>query len=325
MPVAVEQVTVTVPGRLHLGFVDLNGELGRRFGSLGIALDQPRTKLTVARGEGLTAQGPDSERALATVRSLQQHFGVEGGASIRVESAIPEHIGLGSGTQLSLAVGVAVARLFGLRSDPWALARVLQRGARSSIGIASFEQGGVILDGGRGDLDRPPPVVSRLPFPEAWRIVLIFDRSRRGLHGPAEAEAFRKLPPFPPDRAAHLCRLILMGALPALAEEDFREFSASIAELQRITGDHFAPLQGGRRFSSGAVAGVLDWLGAEGIAGVGQSSWGPTGFALLESEADAADIVRDARRRWPESSALSFAISQGRNRGGEVEISPSLR
>jgi beta-RFAP synthase len=324
MPAAVEQVTVTVPGRLHVGFVDLNGELGRRFGSLGIALDLPRTKLTMARGQGLSAQGPDSGRALASVRSLLQHFGIEGGVHVRIDTAIPEHIGLGSGTQLSLGVGVAFARLFGLRSDPWALARVLHRGARSSIGIASFELGGVILDGGRGGLDRPPPVVSRLPFPEAWRVVLIFDRSRRGLHGSAEAEAFCRLPPFPPDRAAHLCRLVLMGALPALVEEDFQEFSASIAELQRITGDHFAPLQGGSRFSSGAVAGVLDWLTAEGIAGVGQSSWGPTGFALLESEADAADIVRAARRRWPQSSALSFAISQGRNHGGEVEISPAL-
>ena len=35
----IDLVRVSVPARLHVGFVDLNGGLGRRFGSLGIALD----------------------------------------------------------------------------------------------------------------------------------------------------------------------------------------------------------------------------------------------------------------------------------------------
>lgn len=316
---AIERVSVTVPARLHLGFLDLNGGLGRRFGSLGIALDAPRTRISLRRGPALAATGPDRDRALRYLRILVEHFQMEGRLQISVEETIPEHIGLGSGTQLSLAVGVACCRIGGIDADIRAIAHLMERGARSSIGIATFEQGGVVLDGGRGTADLPPPVLSRLPFPEPWRILLIFDHARRGMHGAAEVEAFQRLPPFPADAAAHLCRLMLMTALPALVERNVDEFGAAIAELQRVIGDHFAPAQGAR-FMSASVADVLQWIESEGISGVGQSSWGPTGFAVVGSDDAAERLRRAAERRWPRASGLSFHVSRGRNRGGDVEV-----
>ncbi len=65
---------------------------------------------------------------------------------------------------------------------------------------------------------------------------------------------------------------------------------ARCSELQRIVGDHFASAQGGR-FASARVAAALARLEAEGVTCVGQSSWGPTGFAVVESEAVAAQAV----------------------------------
>jgi beta-RFAP synthase len=318
----VARVTVTVPARLHLGFVDLNGELGRRFGSLGIAIDTPRTRLSLGRGERLAAEGADAARAQRHLETLIERYRLDRRLDLRIDESIPNHVGLGSGTQLALATGAAVGRLFGLDLDARAIAGLLDRGARSSIGIATFEQGGVVLDGGRGDTDEPPPVLSRLPFPEHWRVLLIFDHSRQGLHGPEEAAAFRRLPPFPSAQAAHLCRLVLMVALPGLAEADLDRFGAAVAELQRAIGDYFEPVQGAR-FSSRSVAAVLAWLEAEGIVGIGQSSWGPTGFGLIGSEADAAALLAAARRRWPPDSGLSFAISRGRNRGADIEVLPA--
>jgi beta-RFAP synthase len=320
----VVRVTVTVPARLHLGFVDLHGGLGRRFGSLGIAVDMPRTRLSVEFGERLSVQGADAARAQRHVETLAERYRLDRRCELRVDESIPVHVGLGSGTQLALATGAAVARLFGLELDARTVGGLLDRGARSSIGIATFEQGGVVLDGGRGEDDAPPPVLSRLPFPEQWRILLIFDNGRRGLHGPEEAVAFHRLPLFPAEEAARLCRLVLMAALPALAEENLDGFGRAVAELQHAIGDYFAPVQGGR-FTSPAVAEVLAWLEAEGIAGVGQSSWGPTGFGLVGSDSDAAMLAAAAGRRWPRETGLSFAVSRGRNRGADIEVLRAAR
>ena len=319
----VERVTVSVPARLHLGFVDLNGDMGRRFGSVGIAIDKPHTRVVVGRNERTQIEGPDEARAQGYLEALIRRFNLDRRLHLRVADVIPGHVGLGSGTQLGLAIGAALSHFFGLGLDACTLAGLLARGARSSIGIATFESGGVVLDGGRGDRDEPPPILSRLPFPEDWRVLLVYDHRRQGLHGTAEIDAFRRLPTFPSEQAAHLCRTMLMVALPALAEVDFKRFSAGVAELQRVIGDHFRPLQGAR-FMSPAIAEVLAWLESEGIVGVGQSSWGPTGFALIDSEAAAAGLLAAARRHWsPPASDLSFAVTRGRNRGADIEVLPA--
>jgi predicted sugar kinase len=70
---------------------------------------------------------------------------------------------------------------------------------------------------------------------------------------------------------------------------------------------------------------VLSWLEAENIGGIGQSSWGPTGFGLIGSEAEAAALLAAARRRWPAESGLAFAVSRGRNRGADIEVTPAAR
>lgn len=317
-PAVLRAVRVGVPGRLHVGFLDLHGGLGRRFGSLGIALDEPSTRVRVEPAPGLAADGPDADRARAALARVVDRLGLAPRVRVVVESAIPAHVGLGSGTQLALAVGVAVARLHALELDARSIAGLLERGARSGLGLATFEAGGVVLDGGRGEAAGPPPVLARLPFPEEWRILLVSDRSRRGLHGAHEAAALDGLPPFPAETAAHLCRLVLMAALPALAERDLARFGAALGELQRRLGDHFAPVQGGR-LASPAVARVLSWLEREGVAGVGQSSWGPTGFAVVGSEGEARRLWA-AARRGAAASGVDVAIARGRNRGGRVEV-----
>ncbi|MGH6959201.1 MAG: GHMP kinase, partial [Dongiaceae bacterium] len=105
---------------------------------------------------------------------------------------------------------------------------------------------------------------------------------------------------------------------------DIDRFGGAVAELQRAIGDYFAPVQGDR-FMSPTVAEVIGWLESQGVRGVGQSSWGPTGFAIVPSQADADKLVRSARRHWPDESGLAFVVTQGRNRGGEIALAPAPR
>ena len=286
------RVTIAANARLHLGFLDLNGDLGRKFGSIGLCLDQPATLLSLKKSchGGNRADGIAPERALRHLDAMTQALGLRDGFHLDIAKTIPAHVGLGSGTQLALAIGAAVRKLSGLPLDTRADAFLLQRGARSGIGAALFDLGGLVVDGGQGATLGVPPVLARMAFPASWRIILVHDTAMQGIHGADEPAAFAALPPFPAATSAEICRLVLMQALPAIAERDIAPFGGAITRIQALLGDHFAAAQGGR-FTSKRVAAALAALSQAGAAGVGQSSWGPTGFAFAESEAAAQKLA----------------------------------
>jgi predicted sugar kinase len=147
-------------------------------------------------------------------------------------------------------------------------------------------------------------------------VLLIFDPSCTGLYGAKETEAFEELPEFPQSETAELCRRVLLGALPALAENDFKAFCDTVGHLQKCMGAYFGPLQGGPYVSAG-VAECVDWLTRQGVTGIGQSSWGPTGFAFVASEGEAVRLLQTARDR-ARGSSLRFEIAQGRNRPASI-------
>ncbi len=310
-------LTIAAPARLHMGFLDMSGDLGRRYGGLGLALAELQTRLSVERAKTVSAEGPSAERAAHCAQETLQALGIAQGVRILVHEAIPEHAGLGSGTQLALAVGTALARLFERECRIPDLARITRRGLRSGIGIGAFDSGGFVVDGGHGEGSAIPPVIAQMPFPDDWRVLVILDRARRGLNGAAESAAFKRLDPMSPETAGRLCRLLVMQVLPALAECDFAPFSAGIAAIQDTVGDHFASLQGGR-YTSPVTAEALAWLSAQGITGIGQSSWGPTGFGLCEDPAEAERLARAARPRWADS--LTFLVCTAKNRGAELRV-----
>jgi beta-RFAP synthase len=308
---------VRVPARLHLGFLDLNGGLGRRFGSIGVAISCARTSITIGAAPHMRVTGPERERVEGHIETMRRALDLAGAYDVRIDEVVPAHVGLGSGTQLALAVAAGLRRLHGLPLDVRRDAIRLGRGARSGVGIGLFEQGGLVVDGGRGAAETVAPIVSRLPFPEHWRILLVLDPRRQGVHGPDERDLFGRLAPASEAAAAQLCRLVLMQALPALAECDIAPFGSAIKELQARLGDYFAPMQGGSRFSSPDVAAALGVLEDEGALGIGQSSWGPTGFAFAPS-AEAADRLLARARRDPRCRNLDIRACTGLNRGAEI-------
>ena len=84
-------------------------------------------------------------------------------------------------------------------------------------------------------------------------------------------------------------------------------------------GAYFAPLQGGA-YASPRVGDALAWLRNEGVAGLGQSSWGPTGFAFTATQREGEDLLDRLRTQF-KHPGLSFALAQGRNEGAKIEIS----
>ena len=72
------KVTVTAPARLHLGFLDLNGRLGRRFGSIGLAISGLKTQISVAPAEHMRVSGPDADRVRRYVDLMQTALALDG-------------------------------------------------------------------------------------------------------------------------------------------------------------------------------------------------------------------------------------------------------
>lgn len=302
-----------------MGFIDLSGSLGRHFGSIGVALNEISTNLSITDANRLTITGPAAERAEKCVAMLSEALHVSDKLNITIETAIPEHVGLGSGTQMSLAIGVALNEFYGLGLSVRDIAAITDRGLRSGIGIGVFEQGGLVVDGGRGEKTITPPVLAHMDVPEDWRFILVFDQRGQGLHGQQEIQAFQELPPFPQQEAARLCYLLLMQGLPAVSENDIVNFGDVITQLQRSVGEHFSSAQGGV-FTSPEVATAMQWLEQQGAVAIGQTSWGPTGFCAIDGAQLAESITDQARQEFAHFDKLSFVVASARNSGGAVFI-----
>jgi beta-RFAP synthase len=297
-------VFVEAPARLHFGVLDLRGALGRRFGGIGAAVPAPSLLLEARPAPALAAEGPDAARALEFARRFAAHYGIALGVHFCLHRAIPAHAGLGSGTQLALAVARACAELYGLETDAAALARVVGRGVRSGVGTWTFAYGGFVLEGGRrtdgggaggaGGAGGVAPLLARLPMPETWRYVLAVPPGRPGLAGEEEAAAFARLPAPPAREVERVAHLVLLQLLPALAEGDLAAFGAALGEVQRVTGGWFAPAQGGI-FAPGPTGTLVERLREWGAHGVGQSSWGPAVYGIVDDAAAARLLAERAR------------------------------
>jgi beta-RFAP synthase len=250
-------------------------------------VEAPGVELTVEPANEWVFDGPLATRVRQVVDQIRGKEHEEGillrPLRICVHSAPAEHVGLGVGTQLSLAVTRAVLKFAGAR-DPSIerLALLAGRGSRSGIGVHGFCMGGLIVDGGRKAEGGIPPLLCRVPFPDDWRVIIVRPPGERGLHGPDEIRAFASLPPIAPDVTDRLCRLVLLGILPAVIERDLPAFGAAVSELNAHVGACFAPVQGGTYGTDQARA-ISAKLADFGLLGIGQSSWGPTLFGFASA------------------------------------------
>ena len=324
-------VLVRAPARLHLGFMDPSGTLGRRFGSLGLVIDGPvcEVEMSLAAADIWLADdalcAAELPRASAHLLALRQHSGQHAPLQMRLRRVMPAHAGFGSGTQLALAIGRAFAQLHGLDLQTAQLAQWLGRGRRSGIGIAGFDAGGLLLDGGpgaqAGEHCMPAPVLARVDTPTAWRVIVAEDRRVRGLSGDAERRSLATLPALAREQAADICHQVLMRVLPGAAADDFCAFALGINHMQSVLGSHFAPAQHGSAYTSPAVACLMGWLRGDSAApraAVGQSSWGPSGFAIVESATAARQLLAQAQQAGVLDEALRLSTVTVRRQGAEV-------
>ena len=303
------------------GWTNYQGEKvipGRRYGGVGLMVESPGLSLRARPSSEWQADGPLAERALEYARQFARTVSqaVQFPLHLMIERSAPEHGGLGTGTQLGLAVAKALALAWGTGDgDVLDLAQRVGRGRRSALGLHGFARGGFLVEGGQGQSAKPGPLVARVAFPEDWALLLVLPVGARGYHGQEEIRAFERLhgQGHVLERTEALCRLVLLGLLPALAERDLEAFGEALYDFNGRVGAGFAPVQAGT-YTNPRTAELIAYLRREGVHGVGQSSWGPTVFAVLADAEQAhylAGRLCDRFALGPGEVLITRACNQG--------------
>jgi beta-RFAP synthase len=313
-------VEVSTGSRLHFGMLSFGQPGVRQFGGVGAMVDTPGVKLQISAADELAVSGPSAAvvRQYAEAVAQAEWVGRRPRCRIDVLSVVSPHVGLGSGTQLALAVAAGLNALYdrGVLTAS-ELARSVARGRRSAVGLYGFLHGGLIAEAGKLADEDLSPLVARLPLPPEWRFLFV-TAGGEGLSGEAERQAFSRVPPVPLELTARMASDVLLGLLPAAAEHRFEEFSEALFRFGREAGHSFASLQGGT-YASRDVVRIVTRLRELGVVGVGQSSWGPTVFAVLPSQEAAESVLAQLPAAGMPLAALAV-IARPRNEGAGLRV-----
>ncbi|MFH1383319.1 MAG: beta-ribofuranosylaminobenzene 5'-phosphate synthase [Chloroflexota bacterium] len=326
-----KEVRIACPSRLHLGLIDLNGEIGRIDGGVGIALEYPRTVFRATKSDKLEVECPSdppaAKRAEEAARTVMKLFDLPP-ARVVIEERPYVHVGLGSGTQLVVGTAKALCQLADKEISAIDLAMAVNRGGTSGIGVASFEHGGFIVDGGHKFGDggapdnsknsytpssavrglRPPPVLARYDFPD-WDILLCVPTGEEtaGIH---EVQIFKIVCPVPIEEVRTICHLVLLKMLPAVLESDLEAFGQALEESQKYGFKVFE-----FRAQTHDVLRCKDFLQENGGEGVGMSSWGSALFAFGQ---DLSELKEKTQRFLDANMGGTCFLTKANNTGMKI-------
>ena len=317
---------VAAGARLHFGFQNLSLARERLYGGVGVALGAPRVVVEAETAEGVHC---DDDLAAECAERAVDLLDVPG-ASVTVTDRLPRHVGLGSGTQFALATLSAVAAAHDRDPTVRDHAPAMGRGGRSGVGIAAFESGGFVVDGGHptelftaappeNGVWTVPPVTARHELPADWRFVVALPEMGAGRSGDHEDESMRSVVErADPGIADDIGGVLLRRVLPGAAEGDRDTFGAGVAKLGRLNGAWYADEQGGvYRPPAGRIVEALSNCSA--VAGAGQSSWGPAVWGLTDERGVGA--ARDTAAEALDAVGVGgrVLVTAPRNHGVDVE------
>jgi beta-ribofuranosylaminobenzene 5'-phosphate synthase len=313
-----ELVRVKTGARLHFGLFDVKPP----FGGVGLMVDHPRTSVAVSSSSTFEVLPYRAERIVEIAKQVAKRLPaslLDGGlprCKVVVEAAADSHCGLGSGTQLALATAVSMCQFFSLDLSRHELVHdIASRGRRSSIGSIGFFEGGLISEEGKDQRYEPGPAWQRIALPTDWRIVLACPQDLgSGISGEAEGAAFAALPAASPEYRANLVQLC-SRLMKSGENADFDSFCSLISRFNSLSGELFAAHQGGC-YNGEQVLRLVRRIESLGEQGVGQSSWGPTVFAVCKNQ-EAANNLRDSL------TGIACRVVKPQASGYVLERSPS--
>ncbi len=316
-----ECVELSAPSHLHVGNIDLEGGIGRLYGTIGFTLRKPRLEARICKSSEPIITGSSrhdfSEIAYKIMELAQVNLRVE------ILREIPAHVGMGSTTPFVLGVGQAAFLLAGKNIELEELAVRLGRSMRSGLGFYSYKLGGFIVDGGfRVNSRRVPPLIFRSSLP--GNLYIIYAIPRKPIPKimeikAREEEILSNLPPMPAELALENSRLVLMGILPAIAEGDWETAGRLLTQLNRGLGSYWAREQGDI-YCCREIGELIDFYLDNQALCACQSSWGPTTYALVRGRRKALSLLERARRVLEDMNGGDIGITRIDNEGASIRV-----
>jgi len=303
---------IQTPSRLHITLIDLNGSIGRLDGGVGLTIQKPSFVLqteTMNESIEINFENEDISENLKneyiekienSANKILEFMKIDSGFKFTIKETYPAHSGLGSGTQISLAVGKSILKLNKFDMTAPEIAKIVGRGGTSGIGVMAFDHGGFIVDGGHRIDEKPDflpssaspaspaPLITKYDFPEEWNLILAIPNVPAGASGPKEVNIFQKYCPIPLEEVQKLSHILLMKMMPAVVETDLDSFGDSIDQIQTVG---FKKIE--VELQHPLIHDLIENMRSAGSTGVGMSSFGPTVYAIADT--DSKEISKAAQ------------------------------
>jgi beta-ribofuranosylaminobenzene 5'-phosphate synthase len=317
-------VKIKTPSRLHFTLIDLNGELGRLDGGIGITLSEPNWIINIER----SIKWSIPEQCTQIVQLIKKHLKPSKNYKIDLESSILDHVGLGSYTQLSLAIAHGISKFEGEERTVQDLASIVGRGSTSGIGVAAYDNGGFILDAGHSISEKseflpshfsnakPAVVLQRLNLPLDWYFVVTIPDIGQGKYGAEEIKIFKKHCPIPRGEVEKISRVILMQILPSVIEDNIEMFGKGLNEIQEFG---FKGIE--NQLQPEIIGELRKFCLESGACGAGLSSFGPATFAVIRSKTKATELSKKIQEFLKANGhSGKIFVTTASNSGAKVEF-----
>ncbi|MHA2128172.1 MAG: beta-ribofuranosylaminobenzene 5'-phosphate synthase [Promethearchaeota archaeon] len=328
---------ITTPCRIHLSLIDENGYTGRVDGGIGLMLDRPNVVFEASNSaeefkieahnyyrESIEVINEIASRVFKTFNISNKNF------HFNLKRYFPSHVGLGSKTQLSLAIITAITKLKSIEHlTTKHLTQLVERGGTSGIGWRGFETGGFILDGGHdfgkgkekesflpssaSSKSNPALTISRHNIPDKWRFVLVIPNVKKGAYGDEEIRVFQEYAPIPMHEVNEVSHLIIMKILPGILKNDLECFGEGLRRIQSIG---FKKIE--INLQHQIVKDLLYFFEEYGLKGYGMSSFGPSVVGIVESDSEAEDLLRAVQKNQKNGGGHIY-ICKPNNSGAKIE------
>ena len=305
------KIRVTTPCRIHLSLIDENGYTGRVDGGIGLMLDRPNVifeatnhaeefKIEAHRyyRESIEVINEQASKIFKAFNINNKNF------HFNLKRYFPSHVGLGSKTQLSLAIAVAITKLKNISDVSLKdLTRLVNRGGTSGIGWRGFEKGGFIVDAGHefgkgkeketflpssaSQNANPALTILRYPIPEQWRFVLVIPNVKKGAYGDEEISIFQSHAPIPKEEVNEVSHQILMKIVPGIIKNDLECFGEGLKRIQNIGFKKVEIF-----LQHEIVKKTLAFFEDYGVKAFGMSSFGPSVIGIVESDDEANNLLK---------------------------------